>query len=183
MPDSELATLAKTSPNAFTALIGRYETKLLRYLRRSFGVLDEDGEDILQNAFIKAYQHINDYDSTLPFSSWMYRITRNEAIDLFRKRKVKIVPLETDDEDSANLADILCSDADVERDVSRVIERERILGAMGKMKERHRTVLVLRYLEEREYSEISDILQIPMGTVATLIARAKKELKGLLPRT
>lgn len=180
MQDSELAVSARTSANAFATLMQRYEDKLLRYLRRSFGVTDEDGQDILQNAFIKAYQHLNDYDPTLPFSSWMYRITRNEAIDLFRKRKVQIVPLETDDEDSASLADILASDSDVERDVHRVLERERIMKGMARMKEKYRDALILRFLEEKEYSEISDIMQIPMGTVATLISRAKKELKLIL---
>ena len=179
MQDSELAVSARTDPNAFAVLMRRYEDKLLRYLRRSFGVTEEDGEDILQNAFIKAYQHLNGYDATLPFSSWMYRISRNEAIDLMRKRKVTLVPIETDDDDTADLADLLSSTTDIERDVGRVIEKERIMKALGKLKEKHRTALILRYLEEKEYSEISDIMQVPMGTVATLISRAKKDLKVL----
>ena len=180
MQDSELAVKARSEPAAFATLMRLYEEKLLRYLRRSFGVTDEDGEDILQNSFLKAYQHLNDYDDALPFSSWMYRITRNEAIDLFRKRKVVMIPIETEEEDSVNLTDILKSDSDTERDVGRLMERERIEVAMRKLKERHRTALILRYLEEKEYSEISDIMQVPMGTVATLIARAKKELKDVL---
>ncbi|MEI7741533.1 MAG: RNA polymerase sigma factor [bacterium] len=180
IPDSELAILAKTSPEAFAELVGRYEEKLLRYLRRSFSVSGEDGEDILQNAFLKTYQHLNDYDPTMPFSSWVYRIVRNEAIDLFRKRKVVMLPLENDDEDAMSFADILASDIDVEKDVSRNLEREEIMKSMEKLKEKHRAVLILRYLEEKEYGEIADILQIPMGTVATLISRAKKEMKEVV---
>ena len=87
--DEQLLELAKTNEQAFACLVDRYEKKLLSYIMRISNVNLQEAEDILQDAFIKAYTNINDFDSKLKFSSWMYRITHNEVISAYRKRKAR----------------------------------------------------------------------------------------------
>ncbi|MFH0928716.1 MAG: sigma-70 family RNA polymerase sigma factor [bacterium] len=181
LTDEELVMESKKNGEMFIHLMRRYEPKLLRYVRRLSGLDGPDGEDILQNSFLKTYQHLNDFDQQLKFSSWIYRITRNETIDYLRKRKVKTVSLDDDGNDeNFKLAETLASDLDVAREVEREILGDKIRRALTKLKEQYRTVLVLRYLEEKEYLEIADIMRLPMGTVATMISRAKKQLQKVI---
>ncbi len=178
--DSQLVTLALKNQNYFEHLVDRYEKKLTRYVRRLTGLDAESIEDILQEAFIKIYVNLNDYDPEYSFSSWAYRITHNEAINYLRKnKKVTTVPLETDDEESANLIDVLKSEIDVAEEVSRKDLVERIRKAISMLPDKYREVLVLRYMEDMDYKEISDILRMPMGTVATTINRAKEKFKEI----
>src|ERR1035437_6205233 len=87
--DEEIVRRTLSDKEAFALLIERYEAKLLRYLERlGVGVL-EDREDILQNAFIKAYTNLNSFDPTLAFSSWMYRIAHNETMSFFRRKHAR----------------------------------------------------------------------------------------------
>ncbi len=178
--DSQLVTLALKNQDSFEHLVNRYEKKLSRYVRRLYGLSSECIEDVLQEAFIKIYVNLNDYDPSYSFSSWAYRITHNETVNYLRKnKKVTIVPLETDDEESANLIDILKSEIDVAKEVSRKDIAERIRKAISMLPDKYREVLVLRYMEDMDYKEISDILRMPMGTVATTINRAKEKFKQI----
>lgn len=178
--DSQLVALSLKNQETFEHLVDRYEKKLTRYLRRLTGLDAESIEDVLQEAFIKIYVNLNDYDPSYSFSSWAYRITHNEAINYLRKnKKVTTVPLETEDEESANLIDVLKSEIDVAADASRNDLVERIREAINMLPDKYREVLILRYMEDLDYQEISDILRMPMGTVATTINRAKEKFKQI----
>src|SRR3989344_7267924 len=86
-PDEEIVVQTFADKEAFAGLIERYEKKLTRYLERLGVASKEDREDILQNAFIKAYRNLASFDPALSFSSWMYRIVHNEAMSFFRARR------------------------------------------------------------------------------------------------
>ncbi len=176
--DAELVQLTLKEPDNFTELVERYEKKLIRYVRRFSGLEIESAEDILQETFIRVYTNLNDYDQNLSFSSWVYRITHNETINFLRKNtKIKTVPIESDDETEAGLINILKSEIDVEADYSRQDMGEHVRMAMRTLPDKYREALILRYLQELDYKDISDVMRIPMGTVATLINRAKKKFK------
>lgn len=178
--DSQLVALAFKKQDYFGLLVNRYEKKLNKYVQRLTGLDSESIEDILQEAFIKIYINLNDYDSDYSFSSWAYRITHNEAVNYLRKnKKVIIIPLETDDDESANLIDTLRSEIDVAEEISGKDLVERIRKAISMLPEKYREVLILRYMEDMNYEEISDILRMPMGTVATTINRAKEKFKKI----
>ena len=174
--DEELAVLTLRNQDFFACLMRRYEAKLLRYIRRISGVSLEEAEDVLQDSFIKIYQNLNGFDRSLKFSSWAYRITHNQVISHFRKNQVRPQTSAFDSE----LLETLASDLDSARDIDRKLLRERLEKTLEKIDTKYRDVLVLKYFEEKDYQEISDIMQKPMGTVATLLSRAKRLLKAEL---
>lgn len=175
MTDEQLVELVLKDENAYAILVERYEEKLARYVMRISGGSKEDVEDTLQDVFISAYKNLNDFDQDLKFSSWIYRIAHNKVISHFRKitARPKTVTYEGDNQ----LLNILASNDDLVRDLERKYTGEEVRAVLEKMDERYREVLVLKFLEEKDYKEISDILEKPMGTVATLISRAKKQFK------
>jgi RNA polymerase sigma-70 factor (ECF subfamily) len=176
--DEELVALALKNQDYFVCIVERYEKKLLSYIVRISDVSREDAEDILQEVFIKTYVNLNSFDSKLKFSSWIYRITHNEVISSYRRKKARPqCAMDLDDEFLNNLASDLRTDGRLEG----LYLKDNVRKVMEKIDPRYREVLVLRFWEDKDYSEISDILKKPMGTVATLLSRAKanfqKELK------
>lgn len=175
--DQELVLAALLDKHAFSEIVNRYEAPVRRYVRRLGCADGNDADDVLQEIFIKVFINLNDYDTGLKFSSWMYRIAHNETISFFRKKSVRpnVLALSTEDTEEffAQLADEEDSmQGALHRDDSRIVQ-EVLLG----IDQKYREALILRFLEEKSYTEIGDILKIPEGTVATLINRGKKELK------
>lgn len=178
--DTELVKFTLKNQEVFLYLMQRYEKKLLRYICRLSGTNQEFAEDILQEAFIKIYKNLNDFDTDLQFSTWAYRITHNEAINYLKKvGNEKTIPLETDDQDVINLINILESDIDIAKDMAKKELQEKVQKIVSMLSPQFREILVLKFLEDKNYQEISDILQKPMGTVATLINRAKIQFKQI----
>jgi len=173
--DEELVLLALSDQDDFLYLMRRYEKKLLAYISRITNVNRDEAEDILQDTFIKIYQNLNDFDTELKFSSWAYRIAHNQVISNYRKIKSRpqSIPMDINEEILGNLA----SSLDVKKDLDVVFLRENIKKVLANLEIKYREILILKFLEEKNYKEISDILKKPMGTVATLINRAKKEFK------
>lgn len=171
--DDALVAAARIDPEAFGKLMERYEAPLLRYLMRLTGWASEEVEDILQEAFIKAYRNLNDYDSSLKFSAWMYRITHNQAIDVLRRHTASPVRFEWSLEDMARL---IPAANDTQAEIVTQEKLEALRQAIASLPERYREVLMLRFLEEKSYEEIVDILKMPKGSVATAIKRGKELL-------
>ncbi len=178
--DTELVALSLQNADYFGELVDRYEKKFSRYIRRLSGLENASIEDVLQESFIKIYTHLNAFDQDLSFSTWAYRITHNETINYLRKnKKVLVVSLENDDEESGQLIDVMKSEIDVAEEISRQDLIDRIRKTINLLPGKYREVLVLRYMEDLEYKAISDILKMPMGTVATMVNRAKGKFKDL----
>ncbi|MDO8575579.1 MAG: RNA polymerase sigma factor [bacterium] len=173
--DSELVTQALSNPEDFSMIMQKYSAKISRYICRIISLSGDEVEDLLQNVFIKTYKNLNDFDSSLSFSSWIYRIAHNEAIDYIRKNKRNKKSNSSEDDEDA-LLDI-ADDVNVSEEVHKKHIRKNINKILDSMREEYRTVLILKFLEERDYNEISDILKKPPGTVATLIHRAKEEFR------
>jgi RNA polymerase sigma-70 factor, ECF subfamily len=175
--DEELVSLALENPDNFLYIAKRYEEKLLRYIIRISGVPREDAEDILQNVFIKTYRSLNGFDRSLKFSSWIYRIAHNQVVSEWRKRKARpegsSVPL-----DFGNL-NFFAGELDISEEVDGGFLKERVNKILEKLDSKYKEVLILRFFEGLDYSEIADVLKKPDGTVATLLNRAKKNFKEL----
>lgn len=159
---------------AFGQIIDRYEVALIRYVSRILGD-HEAAEDVTQEAFLKSYRDIQSFDGRRKFSSWLYRIAHNEAIDYIRKNK-RVVTLEE--------AGTVASEEDLhgaaQKKIDRYSLRKRLDAAIGNISAKYRETVILRFYEEKEYDEIADILRIPIGTVGTYISRAKTELRTYL---
>ncbi len=177
--DALLVAKALESSEEFGRIIEKYQEPLRRYIRRVARPGPDDLEILLQDIFIKTYENLNDFDLDLPFSSWIYRIAHNESIDFLRKKKRFGASLDevTGDDDSTTFADTIPSDTDIVGEADKDYIKRCIESVLEDIEPKYRSVLVLKFLEEKDYNDISDILRKPPGTVATLIHRAKKEFK------
>jgi len=173
--DEELVAKTLENPEIYALLVERYEKKLLRYIMRILSGTKEDAEDILQDVFLSAYKNLNDFDQDLKFSSWIYRIAHNKVISHFRK--VTARPKTMTYEGDSQLLNILASEEDIAKSLEKRHDAAEVRDVLDELDEKYREALVLKFLEEKDYKEISDILEKPMGTVATLINRAKKQFK------
>ncbi|MFA6251094.1 MAG: sigma-70 family RNA polymerase sigma factor [Candidatus Paceibacterota bacterium] len=166
--DNELVKLSLDNPDHFLCLIKRYESKLLHYIMRISKFRREDAGDILQDVFVKTYYNLNEFNPSLKFSSWIYRIAHNQTISEIRKKAVRpTVPFEKEDIDRFEDA------FDVVQDIDNSFDRAMIDEALSKLDEKYREVLILRYLDEKDYVEIADILKKPVSTIGNLILRGK----------
>lgn len=170
--DNDLVEMAISDPESFLCLSKRYEEKLLRYIIRISKFSRTDAEDVLQEVFIKTYYNLNGFDPELKFSSWIYRIAHNETISAIRKKVARpTVSLELGDVERF-------SDAfDMTKELDNSLDRKIIDEALSNLDKKYREVLVLRFLDEKDYVEIADILEKPVSTVGNLILRGKKLFK------
>lgn len=178
--DEEIVPLILQNQDYFLYIVRRYEDKLKRYITRISGLPSEDVEDLLQDIFIKVYQNLNDFDTSLKFSSWIYRIAHNETISNYRKAKSRPQSVSYDDEPA--LANQLASKIDFVKEIEKEYDAKIIRKVLAKMDKKYREILILRFLEEKDYNEISDILQKPIGTVGAMINRGKKQFKEIVRR-
>ncbi len=177
--DEEVVRTTLKDPNQYGLLMERYEAKLQRYIARLGVRVHDDQLDVLQEIFIKAYRNLNSFDSSFSFSSWIYRIAHNEAISWFRKKNVR--PEGHLVGDSDELLSFLSTKEDaLDVGFDKDINAEEVGRALLLIDEKYREPIILRFFEHKEYDEISDILQIPMGSVGTLLHRGKKQLAGVL---
>ena len=176
--DGALVARALRDPNAYGAIVLRFEFVLKRYVRRLLGRHAQFAEDVLQDVFIKAYLNLNDYDTARPLAPWLYRIAHNEAVSFLRKRSSE--PKVIDGEDGRFLLERMRDETSADGPARFDLAESGVNGALIELDPRYRDVLVLRYLEDKSYDEISDILQMPPGTVATRIRRGLQRLKSSL---
>lgn len=176
LSDEKIVELVKKNKNCYVCLMERYEAKMMRYVRRISGVSVETAQDIVQDVFLKVYINLNGFDPNLKFSSWLYRIAHNETINHWRRNKKRTANDVSWDNNEA-LKNIIRDEYDAEQAVYQKITNEQLLESIKRIDEKYRIVLVLNYLEGKSYQEIADILNKPIGTVGTLLNRAKKVLK------
>lgn len=170
LSDEEIIKIVRTkNKELYAEIIRRYQEKLLRYASYIIGD-NQMATDVVQESFIKAYINLNSFNTKKFFSSWIYRIVHNEAMNMLKKNKKHKSINESYDIDSGiNLED-------------KFIKKELISNThycLGQMPILYKEPLSLFYLEEKTYEEISDILRIPIGTVGTRINRAKVIMKKL----
>lgn len=173
-----ISAVGRGEVESLSVLIDRYEPRLLRFVH-SLGMLaTEDVEDIVQETFVKVYENARGFDPSLKFSSWVYRIARNNTYSWFRRQKARPqAVLEIQD-----LAHRLAADCNLEQVyISKEAATE--LGVkLKQLSEQYLEILILRYFEDLSYQEISDVLKIPVSTVSTRLQRAKEALKKIYER-
>lgn len=176
--DEEIVNLVLEDRDNFLYLAERYEDKLLGYIKKISGVSQEEAEDILQEVFLKVYINLYSFDPSLKFSSWIYRITHNQVISGFRKKKAR--PYQVFGNADSYFLNNITSEFNIKKEMDQKFLEKNVNNILAKMDLKYREVLVLNFFEGRNYNEISDILKKPIGTVATLINRAKKQFRKKL---
>lgn len=184
--DREVVALAKAGKEAaYRELLSRYERPVFSLIFRM--VRDRAlAEDLAQETFIKVLNALDSYRPEFKFSSWIFKIANNAAIDQLRKRELDTLSL--DGAPGARTAEEVEATAlqAVDRTESPLAELEsRELGseieqAIGRLRPEYRTAILLRHVEGRAYEEIAEVMDLPLGTVKTYIHRARLELREYL---
>jgi len=174
LSDEQLVEIVRNKDKQLYAeIIRRFEKKLLRYANYLVG--DEAlATDAVQEAFIKAYVNLHSFNLKLKFSSWLYRIVHNQAINLAHKNKQHL---------STETALEIASDINLEDELIKKELQEHLHECIEKMPLLYKEPLVLFFLEEKSYQEISDILRLPTGSVGTRINRAKHSIRQICQKT
>lgn len=164
--DNDLVLATLKNPDRYSDIIDRYESPIIRYIRRMIGDEHETNEDIAQEVFIKAYKSLHGYNPKLKFSSWLYRIAHNLCVDYLRKNSKKHhMSLDLEDEESQSLIEKIASEENITHTLATQETRQAVQTLIQALPEKYKTVIILAYIEEKSYDEISDILEIPIGTV------------------
>lgn len=177
LEDNELVELIKNDLNYFEELVERYEKKLYGFIKKISYFGKEDIEDILQEIFIKVYKNINSYDTDLKFSSWIYQIARNHTYDAIRKAKARPNEAGLNDEE---ILQLISSGLDIKTEIESKDALKRIKLNIQDLPYKYREVLILRFIENKSYKEIMDILKKSKGGIATLLSRGRKMLQKKL---
>ena len=172
----------KGDQDAYKKLMDKYQKPLyfhvLKMVRNH-----EQVEDLVQEAFMKAFKNLNSYNTNYAFSTWLYRITTNHTIDYLRKKKLNTTsinePLKT--KEGEMQIQISSDDAETDREIIRKERKKIIHNAINNLPKKYRRVIEMRHLQELSYQEIAEQLDLPLGTVKAHIFRARemlyKELK------
>jgi RNA polymerase sigma-70 factor (ECF subfamily) len=178
--DEELAAkLQSGDRDAFTILFNRYEKKILRYGQR-FLYSYEDLEDAVQEVFIKAYKNIQSFTVSRKFSTWLYRVAHNTFINVIKKKGRE--PLSFFDFDI--LVQLPTKPLpSIQEEFIRDEDKSLVEKHLTELSPKYREPLILYYLEELDYKEISEILHLPTSTVGVRLGRAKQALKKLIQKS
>jgi RNA polymerase sigma-70 factor, ECF subfamily len=184
--DQEIVALAREGREAaYRELVRRYERPVFSLVLRM--VRDRQlAEDLAQETFVKALNAIATYRPEYKFSSWIFKIANNAAIDHLRRREVNTLSLDgapnATSQDDIEATALQVGDksetplAELEsRELGSAIER-----AIGQLRPEYRSCILLRHVEGLAYEEIAQMLDLPLGTVKTYIHRARHELRGML---
>lgn len=171
----------KGDQDAYAEVVEMYKDKVFHVCFRMLGNRHE-AEDIAQEAFLRAYVNINSFNIELKFSTWLYRIATNLCIDRIRKKKPDYyLDAEVAGTDGLNMYSQIASDSRLpEEEVQSLELQETIQREISKLPEKYRSVIVLKYIEELSLNEISEILNLPLGTVKTRIHRGREALRNQL---
>ncbi len=182
-PDEALVELAlEGHRDAFELLVRRHQRPLLNYLHRLTGVRD-GAMDLAQEVFIKVYVSLSSFDPQYRFTTWLYRIASNCAIDHLRKKQLRTYAMEPGQGDGDHVpADSgLCGRDPSPDEMLRLREIERRLdGAIAALPVAYRQLILLRHRQHCRYDEIARITRLPIGTVKNRIFRAREMLKAQL---
>lgn len=161
---------------AFGELVRRYQTRLFTALAHVLGS-PEDAEDVLQEAFWKAYCHLDRFQRSSGFYTWLYRIAFNVAVSSRRRRRSEF---SVEELRAAGAADPASNEPAVSEPIERSEMVARVRAALNRLSEEHRAVLVLREIEGCCYETIAQILGVPVGTVRSRLHRARAQLRDVL---
>lgn len=165
----------------FGVLVSRYEKRVINYVYRITHRYEE-AHDLAQEIFVKVYLAIDRYDPKYQFSTWLFRIAQNSAIDALRKKSISEVPLmrQTDDDPSGKEREF----ADDGISPYRALKNKQLSAAIDQAVEKlptdYRELIQLRHFAELSYEEIASMKKLPLGTVKNKLFRARNLLKEAL---
>ncbi|HEX2640466.1 MAG TPA: sigma-70 family RNA polymerase sigma factor [Pyrinomonadaceae bacterium] len=179
LTDIELiAGAVKGREDGFEELVRRYQRPIVGYVFRMLGDY-ESSLDVTQEVFIKVYNSLARYSSEYKFSTWLYRIAHNAAIDHMRRNSVNSQSLETESEDGAYQLQLESSGPTPEQDHQRSEWRAEIDTVIKRLPGPYRELIVLRHSQDMSYDEIAEVTGLPLGTVKNRLFRAREMMREI----
>jgi len=181
VPDEELVRrILAGQEDLFETLVRRYQSRILSHVARMVGSRD-DALDLTQEIFLKVFQALDRYNPEFKFSTWLFRISGNAAIDQLRKKKPRVVPLETTDADGkVSSPEYKSSDLDPFSRLRNTQRGNAIAAAIAELPSEFRELITLRHFTGLSYEEIAEVKNMPLGTVKNKLFRARAVLKERL---
>ena len=154
-----------------------------RYVER-FTYDVEDARDVTQDVFIKVYGALDSFDPRFKFSTWLFRIAGNAAIDHLRRRRVRTLPLERPPGPDGEVREVDPAETrpNPHEELSRQRLRAALAAAIDRLPDDYRELISLRHYGEMPYEEIAELKGMPLGTVKNKLFRARQALRDLLPK-
>jgi len=176
-----VARLLAGDETAFAVLVARYEGKLRAYVARILGV-EEEARDVVQETFIRAWSNLSQYDPTFRFSTWLFRIAHNLAVDTLRRRRPTVVSLSQGEDEEGQEVTLEVPDGArgplahlANRELAEALAREIRRLAPG-----YRELVILRHFVGLAYTDIAELKGLPLGTVKNKLFRAHSVLREAL---
>lgn len=171
----------KGDQSAYEKLLKKYHPHIYNLIFRMI-YKKEDVEDLTQEAFIKAFHSLKNFDKQFAFSTWLYKIASNNCIDYLRKKKLQTFSIdkEIESEDSDYIFEIPDSDYIPDNQIMNAQRTTILERAIDSLPDKYKKVIVMRHREEMEYEEIASELNLPLGTVKAHIFRGRELLNKYL---
>lgn len=180
LTDVELIADAIRGPeDGFEELVRRYQRPIIGYVYRMLGDYDA-ALDVTQEVFLKVYNSLSRYSSEYKFSTWLYRIAHNAAIDHMRRNPMVSQSLETENADGAYQMQLECRQPSPEQNREQSEWRTEIDKVIKRLPTSYRELIVLRHRQDLSYDEIAEVTSLPLGTVKNRLFRAREMMREIL---
>jgi RNA polymerase sigma-70 factor (ECF subfamily) len=183
MTDEELVrTVLDGDRERFAELVERYQARLVNYLVRLVRNAD-DAHDLAQEVFVRVYQALDRFDPTYRFSTWLFRVAQNAAIDQIRRRRFQFVPIgpqESEGESGRREFELPDGSPSAHDDLEARERAAEVRVAIDQLPWEYRELILLRHYGELAYDEIAETKGMPLGTVKNKLFRARQLLKTTL---
>ena len=180
-----LRALNEKDQRAYTELMGRYKDSVYFMLLKMVNNSD-DAEDLTIETFSKAFKRLDQYTPQFAFSTWLFKIASNHSIDFIRKKRIKAISIDqgfSNEDGESYVIPIKEDSLDPEESMQKDERVQRMRDVVEKLKPRYKRLVELRYFEEKSYEEISEILELPLGTVKAQLFRARDFMFDLMKTT
>ena len=179
--NKRIKQVLKGDQNAFADIVSLYQSRLYQVCYRMLGNKQE-AEDITQEAFVRAYINLHTFDQKRKFSTWLYRIATNLCIDRIRKKKPDyyLDAAVAGTEGLTMYSQVAINEKLPVEKVEEMELQERVQYEISRLPEKYRMIIVLKYIEELSLQEISEIVDMPIGTVKTRLHRGREALRKQL---
>lgn len=180
--DAEVvAAVLKGDKELFGEIVKRYQGRLVNFLYRL--LYDQaEAHDLAQEVFFKTFQALDRYDPQYKFSTWLFRVGQNAAIDRLRKRRLKLVSMDrpSKDQDTDSTWEFPTEERGPYGDLRNQERGDAITEAIRALPWEYRELIVMRHYGELSYGEIAELKKLPLGTVKNKLFRARQILKESL---
>jgi RNA polymerase sigma-70 factor (ECF subfamily) len=170
---------------AFAELMDRYRESIY-YMMFKMVKHPDDADDLTIEAFGKAFSRLDQYSPSFAFSTWLFKIASNNCIDFIRKKRIKVTSMDTGyttDDGEVIFVDAKANTLNPEETIIQGQKVKHMRMLVSKLKPRYRQLVEKRYFEELSYEEISEELNLPLGTVKAQLFRARDFLAGMIENT